>query len=112
MPEVIFYSTAEVNHKISHRTILFKPKGMCKFKAELTYKFMDIVYSYILETDYKVTRQKFAIFTKKHLDKIEKEFFHHVYALKFQALLDNDINLLNSLNDTPAVGEYRAYVLN
>jgi hypothetical protein len=91
---------------------MFAPKGMCKFKAELTYKFGELIYNYILETDHRITKEKFAIFTKKHLHRVEKEFFNHVYAIKLQALVDNDIDLLNSLNSTPTVGEYKAYVLN
>ena len=111
MEPKLFYSIAETNHQITHKEVFFNPRGMCVFKGELEYRFGNLVSKVILESGKKTTRQKFAVFTQKHLNDTEKEFIAKVTALRLEAVLSGDAALLESLNNEPIHGSYKAYVV-
>ena len=106
-----YYQTQEVNRKITERTKIFTPRGMCKFKARLEYKFGDFKITKEFENDHRITVKKFAQWTQKELNKTETEFYNAVDAMRLEALLSNDKQHYEELMAMPTEGIFTSYVV-
>jgi len=107
MKLIKYYEIHELNGKISNKKILFKPKGKCKFLAELRYSFGDFKISVDMDTDHKVSQKEFALWTQKQLDKYERDFYGKVAALKADDILKGIVRY-----PTPdTTGSFKAYVV-
>ena len=107
MKLIQYYQIEEVNGVITNKDIKFKPKGLCKFQAELTYTYGDLVYSITLDTDHKIDRIKFAKWSQQQLDTHENIFYGKVAALKADDILKGIVRY-----PTPnTTGCFKAYVV-
>lgn len=111
MTPLKYYQTQEVNRKITERNKIFTPRGMCKFKAVLEYKFGDLKISKEFETDHRVTVKKFAKWVQVELNKTENEFYSSVESMRLEALLSNDKQRYEELMALPTEGIFTSYVV-
>jgi hypothetical protein len=106
-----YYSISEINNVVSKPEIIFKPRGMCVFRADLQFKCGTLVSNVIIESGKKSMQKTFAKSSQKIIEETKKEFIHKVTAAKLDALLSGDAALLESLNNEPIRGSYTAYVV-
>lgn len=111
MTPLKYYQTQEVNRKITERTKIFTPRGMCKFKAILKYKFGDLEVSKEFETDHRIPVKKFAKWVQIELNKTENEFYSKVEAMRLEALLSGDEQRYEELMELPTEGIFTSYVV-
>lgn len=111
MPKLIkFYHVSERNDKTLPADVEFKPKGMAKFHADLEYRFDSIKMNFKLETDHRIPKQKFMLWSQKHLCRIEHLFHKRVVALRLEALLSGNTKEYDRLMAIPTEGSFTAYV--
>lgn len=111
MKPLKYYEIKEVNREIIFRHKSFTPRGMCKFRAELEYKFGDLVITRILENDHRIPVKKFVLWAKTELNKIDNEFYSKVEAMRLEALLEGNEALHKKLMELPTEGSFTAYVV-
>lgn len=106
-----YYQIQEINREITERIKIFTPRGMCKFKAVLEYKFGDYKIVKEFDTDHRIPVKKFAKWTQLQINQTENEFYSAVEAMRLEALLSNDKQRYEELMAMPTEGMFTSYVI-
>jgi hypothetical protein len=103
MKLIPFYETHAVNGIVTSSKVFFNPKGQNKYYAVLEYKWKHL-HSYTeLDTDHRVDRRKFAMWSQVHLNVREKEFYEHLVMTKLK------YGIVSSTEDV--VSSFKSYVV-
>jgi hypothetical protein len=111
MKPLKYYQLNEVNFVTNIRSIIFWPKGHCKYKAILKYSYNDVVSITEFDVDHRVPVTKFGKWIQPKQLLIEDHFYNYVISLRLEALLNNDTKRLNKLLGLPIKGSFNAYVV-
>ncbi len=107
----LYYHLKEINNQITHREIIFKPKGAGHYKAVLTYTFGDLSNITEFVNEKKMLLKAFSKSVQKEQIAIENKFIAEVTALRLEALLTNQADLYSLLLNRPIIGEFKAYIV-